>query len=96
MEYSTQMSELDPIGMSVGPNGWDMLMLRGNPIHKKFTLLVVAHIGTTLYFLDVIASPKQLPLSVSGSVSDSWFQIGDSYRISELCKLVFQQAMNVL
>ena len=46
------------------------------------------------WFLDAIASPSTYPCQCSGSasewVSHSQFQIGDSYRISELCELVYR------
>ena len=43
-------------------------------------------------FLDVIASPSTYPCQWVSQWGDS-FRFGDSYRISELCELVFKDLM---
>ena len=56
-----------------------LLVIRASPHHPK----------KQLNFLDAIASPSTYPSqSVGQSVIDS-FRFGDSYRISELCELVY-------
>ena len=59
------------------------------PLLKELPISTIQKEGKMFCFLDAIASPSTYPCQwVGESVSDS-FRFGDSYRISELCELVW-------